>query len=148
MAQSRRTIFPEDLEAAEKDHGVNTGDGDLLFVRTGRAHRRKTVRAWNTTREGCPGSTHHASSGCTTLKIALLRSDSTSDCVPSGYDHLTRPIHTGALVMMGVHLIDNADLDTVAKTTARLGRYSFQVTIAPLILSRGTASPVNPLALF
>jgi kynurenine formamidase len=141
-------IFPEDLEAAEKDHGVITGEGDLLFIRTGRAHRRKTVGAWNTMREGMPGLDASCLQWLHDRKIALLGSDSTSDCVPSGYEHLARPIHTGALVMMGVHLIDNADLDTLAKTAARLGRYAFQVTIAPLILSRGTASPVNPLALF
>jgi hypothetical protein len=147
MAQSRRTIFPEDLEAAEKDHGVNTGDGDALCPhRTGPPPQDRPRLEYDA--GGMSGLDASCLQWLHDRKIALLGSDSTSDCVSSGYDHLTRPIHTGALVMMGVHLIDNADLDTVAKTTARLGRYSFQVTIAPLILSRGTASPVNPLALF
>jgi hypothetical protein len=50
--------------------------------------------------------------------------------------------------MMGIHLIDNADLDELSEACARDGRYEFQFVMAPLILSRGTASPVNPLALF
>jgi hypothetical protein len=49
---------------------------------------------------------------------------------------------------MGVHLIDNADLDELAATAAHLGRYEFQFVMGPLILKRGTASPVNPLAIF
>jgi kynurenine formamidase len=95
-------IFPENLEAAEKDHGVTTGEGDLLFVRTGRAHRRKTVGARNTMPEGMPGLDASCLQWLHDRKIVLLGSDSTSDCVPSGYEHLARPIHTGALVMMGV----------------------------------------------
>jgi kynurenine formamidase len=141
-------IFPEDLDAAERDHQVTTGEGDILFIRTGRARRRKVKGSWNTMRDGMPGLDASCLRWLHDRKIALLGSDSTSDCVPSGYDHLMRPIHTGALVMMGVHLIDNADLDALAVTAERLGRYAFQLTIAPLLLTRGTASPVNPLALF
>ena len=141
-------IFPEDLDAAERDHQVTTGEGDILFIRTGRARRRKIKGAWNTMRDGMPGLDASCLRWLHERKIALLGSDSTSDCVPSGYDRLMRPIHTGTLVMMGVHLIDNADLDALAVTAERLGRYAFQLTIAPLILTRGTASPVNPLALF
>jgi len=58
------------------------------------------------------------------------------------------PIHTGTLVMMGVHLIDNADLEPLAATCAREARYEFMVSLLPLILERGTASPANPVALF
>jgi len=50
--------------------------------------------------------------------------------------------------MMGVHLIDNADLDALSEACARNKRYEFQFVMAPLILNRGTASPVNPIALF
>jgi hypothetical protein len=49
---------------------------------------------------------------------------------------------------MGVHLIDNADLDALSTACARNGRYAFQFIMAPLVLTQGTASPVNPLALF
>jgi len=68
--------------------------------------------------------------------------------VPSGYEGLSRPIHVGTLPVMGIHLIDNADLDAVAVTAERVGRYEFQFVMGPLVLKRGTASPVNPLAVF
>ena len=49
---------------------------------------------------------------------------------------------------MGIHLLDNAQFDELAETCARLGRWQFQLTIAPLVLLKGTASPVNPIAVF
>ena len=58
------------------------------------------------------------------------------------------PIHIGTLVVMGIHLIDNADLEALSKQCAKLRRYAFQFVMAPLLLKRGTASPVNPLAVF
>jgi hypothetical protein len=47
-----------------------------------------------------------------------------------------------------LHLIDNADLDAVSETCRKHNRYEFQFVMAPLVLKQGTASPVNPLALF
>jgi hypothetical protein len=49
---------------------------------------------------------------------------------------------------MGIHLIDNADLDALASTAQRLNRYEFQFVMGPLVLKRGTGSPVNPFAIF
>jgi hypothetical protein len=49
---------------------------------------------------------------------------------------------------MGVHLIDNADLEALAQASASHGRYEFLFVLAPLVLERGTSSPVNPLAFF
>jgi len=69
--------------------------------------------------------------------------------LPSGYDApLRMPIHTGALVMMGVHLIDNVELESLAETCARERRYEFMFSLLPLVLERGTGSPANPVALF
>jgi len=81
-------------------------------------------------------------------KIAILGCDGVSDVISSGYDDIPLPIHVGTLVTMGMHLIDNADLDAVSAAALRLKRYEFQFVLAPLILDRGTASPVNPLAIF
>ena len=58
------------------------------------------------------------------------------------------PIHAVAIPTMGLHLIDNLDFDALAVACRDEGRTDFHLTIAPLILERGTASPVNPIALF
>jgi hypothetical protein len=56
-----------------------------------------------------------------------------SDVEPTDYEApLKMPIHTGTLVMMGVHLIDNADLDPLAEKCARDGRYDFMFSLLPL----------------
>ncbi len=141
-------IFPDDLEAAERDHGVRVEEGDILLVRTGRARRRKIKGGWEAFRDGMPGLDTSCLTWLHERKIAVLGSDGVSDVIPSGYQELVTPIHIGTLVMMGVHLIDNCDFDALSETCAKLGRYEFLFTMAPLILERGTASPVNPIALF
>ncbi|HKV53522.1 MAG TPA: cyclase family protein [Candidatus Binataceae bacterium] len=140
-------IFPEDLEAAEKAHHVEVQEGDVLLIRNGRALRRKSVGPWNTM-HSMPGLDASCLPWLHERKIAVLGSDSASDVVPSGYEGLSRPIHVGTLPVMGIHLIDNADLDAVAAAAERFGRYEFQFVMGPLLLRRGTASPVNPLAIF
>ncbi len=123
-------------------------EGDVLFVRTGRAKLRKAKGAWDVFQEGMAGLDATCLPWLHERKIAVLGSDGISDVVPSGYKELALPVHTCVLVMMGLHLIDNADLDAVAEACARNRRYGFQFVMAPLILKQGTASPVNPLALF
>jgi hypothetical protein len=51
------------------------------------------------------------------------------------------------LVGMGVHLLDNLQLDRLASACADEGRWEFLLTIAPLRIARATGSPVNPIAL-
>jgi len=49
---------------------------------------------------------------------------------------------------MGVHLIDNAQLEDLARACTERQRYEFLLTLAPLRLERGTGCPINPIALF
>jgi kynurenine formamidase len=139
-------ISAAELDAAEKDHHVRVEEGDILLIRTGRALRRKRKGAWDPNR--LPGLDPTCLPWLHERRVAMLGSDAVSDVLPSGYDDVPLPIHVCTLVTMGVHLLDNADFDALAETCARLGRYEFMFTVAPLILERGTGSPVNPLAIF
>jgi len=141
-------ILARELDDAEKEHGVRVEEGDILLIRTGRSRRRKSRGAWDPSREGLPGLDPTCLPWIHERRVALLGSDAVSDVVPSGYKDVPLPIHVGALVAMGVHLLDNADFDALAETCARLGRYRFMFAAAPLILERGTGSPVNPIAIF
>ena len=141
-------IFPEDLDAAEKDHKVTVEEGDVLLIRTGRDRRRRTKGPWDAFREGLAGLDASCLPWLHERRIAVLGSDGASDVVPSGYTGISMPIHSCTLVMLGVHLIDNADFEALATACARNGRYAFNFVMAPLILRHGTASPVNPLAVF
>jgi kynurenine formamidase len=141
-------ILPEDLDAAEKAQRVHVEEGDVLMVRTGRAAMRKAKGGWDPMRVGLPGLDAACLPWLHERRVAVLGCDAVSDVVPSGYDGVALPVHVGTLVAMGIHLIDNADLDAVSSACARLGRSEFMFSMAPLILERGTASPVNPLAIF
>src|SRR5207244_1904980 len=59
-----------------------------------------------------------------------------------------QPIHVLCLVAMGLQLLDNLDLARLAASCAERGRWEFLFAVAPLRIAGGTASPVNPIAVF
>ncbi len=140
-------IYPDELDAAARGHGVSVQEGDVLLVRTGRSQRRKAKGGWSP-EEGLAGLDAACLPWLHDHKIGVLGSDGVSDAMPFGYDEDWVSIHVCAIVMMGVHLIDNMDLDTLAERAKALGRYEFQFVMAPLVALRATASPVNPIAVF
>lgn len=146
--EPKEAIVPEDLAAAEKAQGVQVEEGDVLFVRTGRHARIRSVGPWNSIQEGLAGLHPSCLPWLHERRIAAMGSDGASDIFPSGYDDLVAPIHLVTIVAMGVHLIDNCDLEAVTEACAARSRWAFLLMIAPLVLNRGTASPVNPLAVF
>ena len=56
------------------------------------------------------------------------------------------PIHTVVIVAMGVHLMDNLDLDALAAACAEEAALGVPPHGGAAVLRRGTASPVNPIA--
>ncbi len=145
--EPREPIFPEDLERAERDGGAQVESGDVLFVRTGRWVARKERGAWAPA-EGMAGLDASCLPWLQERGVAALGCDGVSDVSPSRVPDVPMPIHTIAIVVMGLHLLDNLQLDGLAEACREEERIEFHLTIAPLILHRGTASPVNPIALF
>ncbi|MGA2410701.1 MAG: cyclase family protein [Candidatus Binataceae bacterium] len=142
-------IDADDLNAAEKLHRVTVSEGDVLLIRTGRHQRRKAKGAWDPRRVGLPGLDASCLEWLSERKVAVLGCDAVSDVIPSPYGaEIAMPIHVGTLVIMGIHLIDNADFDALAIAATHNDRHEFLFAMAPLILEHGTASPVNPLAVF
>ena len=139
-----------DLEAAERAHKVKVEEGDILLLRFGRDKRREVVPT--STPEGQKLAGLHAE--CVDWlherRVAVLGGDGIHDPLPSGarYEHWPIPIHMCALAGMGLHLLDNLDLEDLARAAAEEKRWSFMLTIAPLRVEGGTGSPVNPIALF
>lgn len=141
-------IYVEDLEAAEQRQGVRVEEGDILLVRTGRHKRARAEGSdgWQT--RGLAGL--HASTlpWLHERRIAVLGSDGVSDVTPSGFEKMRLPIHIVAIVAMGIHLLDNHDLEALAQACAERQRYEFFFVVAPLYIERGTGSPANALAIF
>ena len=65
---------------------------------------------------------------------------------PLPIDHALH-VHNVLLPYMGMPIIDNADLEPIAATCAALGRWEFQLVVAPLVIEGATGSPVNPIAI-
>lgn len=140
-------ILPEDLDAACAAEHLSVEPGDILLVRTGFKTRNKALGALPYTDRRKPGLHASVLPWLHAHDIAVLGGDGDSDVLPSPIREIGKPVHAGCLVAMGVHMIDNCDLDTLAAACAELDRWQFQFTVAPLILPQGTGSPVNPLAL-
>jgi kynurenine formamidase len=140
-------IFPEDLEAAEERAGLQVSTGDALLVRTGRWRWRDEHGPWDASRRTA-GLDASCLPWLRERDVATLGSDGVSDVLPSRVKGVAMPIHTVTIVVLGVHLMDNLDIDALATACAEERRWEFLFTVAPLVLRRGTASPVNPIAVF
>ncbi|MEX2205968.1 MAG: cyclase family protein [Myxococcota bacterium] len=145
--ENAEPIFPDDLERAERDAGLRVEPGDVLLVRTGRWALRDARGPWDP-RLSLAGLDASCLPWLHARGVAALGSDGVSDVVPSRVEGVPMPIHTVAIVALGLHLLDNLELEPLAKACEAESRWEFLLTLAPLVLLRGTASPVNPIALF
>jgi kynurenine formamidase len=80
--------------------------------------------------------------------VAIVGDDGANDLAPSVVPGVSHPFHQAALVAMGMPLLDNLDLDALARTAETLTRWTFLFVAAPLPLKDATGSPLNPLAVF
>ena len=149
-------VYREDIEAWEKQAGVRIGAGDAIFLRTGRWAQRASP--------GPVGRSGFDASFLPFLKerdVALLASDGVHEVgtVPGCPSQIGTedplagsmcriPVHKFAIVALGMHLIDNLDLEAAAETAARLERWEFLFVAAPIRVPNGTGSPINPIAVF
>ncbi len=140
-------IFAEDLEAAEREQGATVSEGDILLVRTGHVRRLAELGPWNTpeAKAGLHPSTMRfvAERG-----VAALGSDGNSDTAPSSTDGVDFPIHVLAITAMGIHLLDYLQFEDLCAACERAGRWEFLFMAAPLRITGGTGSPLNPVAVF
>ena len=147
-------IYIEDLEAWEEETGVTVSPGDAVVIRTGRWARRAEVGPWDIANRAAG---LHASviPWLRQRDIALLGGEAPQDVAPAGIDpEVTRaddlgprPLHRFALIYLGMPLFDNLDLEALGEVAASENRWEFLLTAAPLP-TRGTGSPINPIATF
>lgn len=142
-------ITPDDLEAAERAHGLTVGVGDIVLIRTGRDARRERVSTATPDGQRLAGLHPACAEWLHERRVAALGGDGVHDPLPGGarYEAWPVPIHMCGLVAMGLHLLDNLWLEDLAAACAAASRWSFLLTVAPLRIERGTGSPVNPIAI-
>ena len=139
-------IYVEDLEAWEKRAGVKVGPGDALFVRTGVWAQRKVIGPYARGRNAKDaGLDPSVIPWLKQRDVAIMGSDHPQYVSPSS---VTAAAHDFSLIYLGVHLIDNADLEALAEACAARNRWEFLLTMAPIPYPGGTGSPINPIAIF
>jgi kynurenine formamidase len=141
-----------DLEDAAAAQGVTPQSGDAVLIRSGAAPY------YAATGErpgfGCPAGVH---ASCIEFlhdtEASMLVWDMQDAPIPD--QGLPNPrglamalhVHHILLPYMGMPILDNADFELLAPACADAQRWAFQFVVAPLVIPRGTGSPVNPLAI-
>jgi kynurenine formamidase len=138
-------VTADDLAGAEAAQGVRVGRGDLLFVRVGHSRRRAELGPWDAAASRA-GLHPFALDFVADRQVAVLGSDSNNDTAPSAAEGVDFPVHVLAMNALGVHLLDYLQFEDLVPLCEMVGRWSFLCVIAPLRLSGGTGSPVNPVA--
>ena len=139
-------VFPEDLEAAEREQRVTVAKGDILLVRTGHARRLSELGPWDTP-DAKAGLHPTTALFLAERRIAALGSDGNSDTAPSTTEVILFPIHALTLNAMGLPLFDYLQFEDLVPACERAGRWEFMFVAAPLRIVGGTGSPINPIAI-
>ncbi len=141
-------VFPEHLDAAVERQGVEIGEGDAVFLRTGYGRRRRELGHEDMLAVGQSGWHVASLPWVHERRVAIIGSDTSQEVVPSGYDDPVLPVHAVGIVAMGLWLVDNLDLEDAFALGESLGRSDFHLAVHPLLIEGGTGSPVNPVATF
>ena len=140
-------ITVEDLEAWEVQTGARVGPGDAMLLRWGRWARQEAIGPFDTGAEAA-GFDNTVIPWLKARDVALIGWE-TPGYMPRPPGELPRlALHDFALTMLGIHLLDRADLDALSEVAAAQGRWEFMLTLAPMPIPNGTGSPVNPIAIF
>lgn len=139
-------IYPEDLEAWEKMAGVKATAGDALILRWGKWARR--AKLGPQAGDEAAGFDNSVIPWLKKRDIGLLVWETPGYLPQPPGDLFRNALHNFVLEILGVHILDRADLEALSEAAASRKRWEFMLTVAPLPIPNGTGSPVNPLAIF
>jgi kynurenine formamidase len=134
-------ITVEDLEGALKIQNVVLQAGDAVIINTG------WHKLWGKDNaryaKSCPGLGIKAAQWLIAKDPVLLGSDNSPvEVDPNPDPQLSLPVHQIALVVNGVHLLENLKLDELAAKQV----YEFAFIMQPLKIQGGSGSTVAPIA--
>ncbi|HEU5296816.1 MAG TPA: cyclase family protein [Burkholderiaceae bacterium] len=135
-------ITPQDLQDALKRHNLTLAPGDAVIVHTGwgRLYGKDNPRYVKT----CPGIGIAAAEWLAKQDPMLIGADNWPvEVAPNPDPKLSLPVHQVALVVNGIHLLENLKLDElVAK-----GAHEFAFVMQPMKAAGFTGSTVAPVAI-
>ncbi|WP_088344784.1 MULTISPECIES: cyclase family protein [Rhodomicrobium] len=134
-------ITVDDLEGALRKQNVTLQPGDAVLIHTGwgKLYGKDNPRYV----KSCPGIGAKSAEWLIGKDPMLLGADNWPVEVSPGPDPLiSLPVHQIALVVNGVHLLENLKLDDMAAKQV----YEFAFIMQPLKIQGGTGSTVSPVA--
>jgi kynurenine formamidase len=134
-------ITVEDIEGALKKQNTTLEPGDAVLIHTGwgKLYGKDNPRYVKT----CPGIGVKAAEWLIAKDPMLLGSDNWPVETSPGPDkEISLPVHQIALVVNGVHLLENMKLEDLAAKQV----YEFAFVTQPLKIQGGTGSTVSPVA--
>jgi kynurenine formamidase len=137
-------IFPQDLEAWEKQAGVKVGPGDALVLRWGRYGRRAKLGP----DDGAAGFDNSVLPWLKQRDVAMIVWETAGYSPQPQGDLFRNAVHNFVQAILGIHILDRADLEALSEATASRKRWEFMLMVSPLALPNATGSPVNPIAMF
>jgi kynurenine formamidase len=142
-------IHAEDLEECARAQGVTVGRGDIVLIRTGQMAQCRDAGGWGAYAGGAaPGLALDAAPWIFDRELAAVACDTWGlEVLPNQTDDVFQPLHIILIVHMGLLIGEIFDLEALADDCAQDGRYEFLMTAAPLPITGGVGSPVNPLAI-
>jgi kynurenine formamidase len=134
-------ITAEDIEGAGKRQNLTFQPGDAIIIHTGwgKLWGKDNARYSKT----CPGLGVKAAQWLLAKDPMLLGADNWPvEVAPNPDSRISLPLHQLALVVHGVHLLENLKLDELAAKQVN----EFVLILQPLKIQGGTGSTVAPVA--
>jgi len=137
-------IAGDDLEQAASKQGLTVGVGDALLVRTGwlDIFERHTA-------EGTPPPFAQPGLGLSCIEfirdngVAVVGSDNAAiECIPFD-DNRFLSVHIELLVKLGIPLLEHMVLTRMTADEC----YEALLVVAPMLVTGGSGSPINPIAI-
>ncbi len=139
--QLGEAITADDLDACAAAQGVTVQAGDLLLIRTG------WIKMFTSNRplynQGEPGIDESTLPWLQQHDVVAIGADNQAVEVFTGMPPAHLPVHMVAIRDLGLYLLENLNLDQMAADKA----YETLLVVAPLHLTGGIGSPINPIAL-
>lgn len=142
-------ISNDELDAVAKKQGVQIGRGDFVIIRTGQMERCLRNGDWGGYAGGdAPGVKFENCYWCHEKEIAAICSDTWGvEVRPNETPDANQPWHWVVIPAMGLTMGEMFDVKELAEDCAEDGVYEFMFCGPPLVITGGTGSPINPLAI-
>jgi kynurenine formamidase len=136
-------ISADDLEACRAAHGVELRAGDILLVRTGYLdHFAHATASFEPPPMLQPGLGLSAVDYVADHDLAVVGSDNAAvEVIP--FETSFIPVHVELLVKRGITLLEHLVLTPLTADGVR----ECLLVVGPLLVTGGTGSPVNPIAI-